>query len=105
MYVEPHARWYHQSAADFYNLYLIEPAPAPDFMSADPEWQPSLPRPSESSSGVATGRNGELSLRLRAVRAEATDQSSALPDCRASTSTRTLKATIVQLSWHNRVLA
>ena len=22
MYLEPHARWYHQSAADFYNLYL-----------------------------------------------------------------------------------
>ena len=35
MYVEPHARYYSQSAADFYNLYLNSTDSLPEFTSAD----------------------------------------------------------------------
>jgi hypothetical protein len=34
-YVKPHARYYRQSAADFYRRYLLESQPLPDFVSAD----------------------------------------------------------------------
>jgi hypothetical protein len=35
-YIEPHLRWYRQSAADFYRLYLGSTAALPAFVSADP---------------------------------------------------------------------
>ena len=31
----PHIRWYHQSAADFYRLFLVQGAPLPAYASAD----------------------------------------------------------------------
>ena len=34
--LEPHARWYRQSATDFYHLYLSQADPLPAFVSADP---------------------------------------------------------------------
>jgi uncharacterized protein DUF3570 len=33
--IEPHYRWYRQSAADFYHWYLVEGQPLPAFASAD----------------------------------------------------------------------
>jgi hypothetical protein len=50
--------------------------------------------------GVATGRNGELSLRLEQYEQRPTDQSSALPELQGLDLNPNLKATIVQLSWH-----
>ena len=100
MYLEPHARWYHQSAADFYNLYLSETAPAPNFMSADPRLAAFAAKTFGIKFGVATGRNGELSLRLEQYEQRPTDQSSALPELQGLDLNPNLKATIVQLSWH-----
>ena len=100
MYVEPHARWYHQSAADFYNLYLSETAPAPNFMSADPRLAAFAATTLGIKFGVTTGRNGELSLRLEQYEQRPTDQSSALPQLQGLDLNPNLKATIVQLSWH-----
>lgn len=34
-YLEPHVRWYHQTAADFYRRWLVDGAALPDFASAD----------------------------------------------------------------------
>jgi hypothetical protein len=34
-YLQPHVRWYHQSAADFYKRYLVEGEPLPAHVSAD----------------------------------------------------------------------
>jgi hypothetical protein len=34
-YVEPQFRYYHQTAANFFNYYLLAGAPLPDFASAD----------------------------------------------------------------------
>jgi hypothetical protein len=99
MYLEPHARWYHQSAADFYNLYLSETAPAPNFMSADPRLAAFAATTFGFKFGVATGRNGELSLRLEQYEQRPSDQSSALPELQGLDLNPNLKATIVQLSW------
>ena len=36
IYLEPHLRWYHQSQANFYRLYLGASQPEPAYMSSDP---------------------------------------------------------------------
>ena len=100
MYLEPHARWYHQSAADFYNLYLIETGPAPTYMSADPRLAAFAATTFGLKFGIATGRNGELSLRLEQYEQRPSDQSSSLAELQGLDLNPNLKATIVQLSWH-----
>jgi len=100
MYVEPHARWYHQSAADFYNLYLTGPSPAPNVMSADPRLAAFAATTFGIKFGVTTGRNSEVSLRLEQYEQMPSDQSSALAELQGLNLNPNLKATIVQLSWH-----
>lgn len=100
MYLEPHARWYHQSAADFYNLYLIETGPAPTYMSADPRLAAFAATTFGLKFGIATGRNGELSLRLEQYEQRPSDQSNSLAELQGLDLNPNLKATIVQLSWH-----
>ncbi len=34
-YLQPHVRWYHQTAADFYHRWLVDGAAAPAHASAD----------------------------------------------------------------------
>jgi hypothetical protein len=64
MYIEPHARYYSQTAADFYNLYLPAGSPLPQFMSADAR----LGRFSGATFGVKFGRQlaggSEFSVRI-----------------------------------------
>jgi hypothetical protein len=64
MYVEPHVRYYSQSAADFYNLYLNSTDAVPEFMSADAR----LGKFNAATLGVKFGMEldggGEFSLRL-----------------------------------------
>ncbi len=100
MYLEPHTRWYHQSAADFYNLYLSESGPAPVYMSADPRLAAFSATTFGVKFAIATGRNGELSLRLEQYQQKPSDQSSSLPQLQGLDLNPDLKATIVQLSWH-----
>ena len=100
MYLEPHARWYHQSAADFYNLYLSESGPAPAFMSADPRLGAFSATTFGVKFGITIGRNGELSLRLEQYQQKPSDQSSSLPELQGLDLNPNLKATIVQLSCH-----
>jgi hypothetical protein len=100
MYLEPHARWYHQSAADFYNLYLIETAAAPAYMSADPRLAAFAATTFGIKLGIATGRYGELSVRLEQYEQRPSDQSSSLTALQGLDLNPNLKATIVQLSWH-----
>jgi hypothetical protein len=100
MYLEPHARWYRQSAADFYNLYLIETAAAPTNMSADPRLAAFSATTFGFKFGIATARSGELSLRLEEYEQRPSDQSSSLAELQGLDLNPNLKATIVQLSWH-----
>jgi hypothetical protein len=100
MYLEPHARWYHQSAADFYTLYRSETSPAPTFLSADPRLAGFAATTFGLKFGVATSRHGVLSLRLEQYEQRPSDQSSSLTQLQGLDLNPNLKATIVQLSWH-----
>ena len=99
IYLEPHARWYHQTAADFYTLYLETTSPQPLFMSADPRLAGFVGTTVGIKFGVSVGRNGELSMRLEQYEQRPSDQSSALPALQGLDLNPNLKATIVQLGW------
>jgi hypothetical protein len=100
MYLEPHVRWYHQTAADFYDLYLNGTAALPTYMSADPRLAAFSATTFGVKFGFSVGRNGELALRLEQYQQRPSEQSSALPQLQGLNLNPDLKATIVQLSWH-----
>ena len=50
-YLEPLARWYHQSTANFYSLYLSGSGPLPVYASADPRLASFV----GTSSGLSSG--------------------------------------------------
>jgi hypothetical protein len=100
MYLEPHVRWYHQSAADFYALYLSALAAVPTYMSADPRLAALVGTTYGIKFGVTAGRAGELSLRLEQYEQKPHAQASALPELQGLDLNPTLKATIMQLGWH-----
>ncbi|HSY06565.1 MAG TPA: DUF3570 domain-containing protein [Steroidobacteraceae bacterium] len=99
MYLEPHARWYRQTAADFYELYLSAAGPLPTYMSADPRLAAFAATTFGLKFGVSVGRNGELSLRLEQYQQRPSEQSSPLPLLQGLDLNPDLKATIVQLGW------
>ena len=66
-------------------------------MSADPRLAAFAATTFGFKFGVATGHNGELSLRLEQYEQRATDQSSSLPELQGLDLNPNLKATIVQL--------
>lgn len=100
MYLEPLARWYRQSAADFYDLYLSAAGAAPGFMSADPRLAAFDATTLGLKFGVTVGHNGELNLRFEQYQQRPSVQSSALPGLQGLNLNPNLTANIVQLGWH-----
>jgi hypothetical protein len=99
MYLEPHVRWYHQTAADFYDLYVSDTSALPPYMSADPRLAAFVGTTYGLKFGMNLGRKGEVSLRLEEYEQRPSDQSSPLPQLQGLDLNPNLKATIVQLSW------
>lgn len=99
LYLEPHARWYRQSAADFYDLYLSATGLA-GFMSADPRLAAFDATTVGLKFGVAVGRDGELSLRFEQYQQRPRVQSGPLPELQGLDLNPNLTANIVQLGWH-----
>jgi hypothetical protein len=63
-YLEPHVRWYRQSAADFYHLFWDATKPLPQFASADPRLA-AFTAPTAGFKYAMTGPDGgEWSARL-----------------------------------------
>jgi hypothetical protein len=99
LYLEPHVRWYRQSAADFYTLYLSTAGPLPDFMSSDPRLASFVGTTFGLKFGVTLGRSGELTLRVEQYEQRPSNQSSPLPELQGLNLNPNLKAAIVQLGW------
>jgi hypothetical protein len=63
-YIEPHLRWYRQTAADFYHLYLGSTTALPAYVSADPRLA-AFTAPTVGFKYARTGPDdSELSVRL-----------------------------------------
>jgi Protein of unknown function (DUF3570) len=98
-YLEPHVRWYRQSAADFYQLYVNQAAPLPIDMSADPRLAAFDATTIGLKFGVKLRDNSDLSLRLEEYQQKPSDRSSALPQLRGLDLNPGIKAAIVQIGW------
>jgi hypothetical protein len=100
-YLEPHARWYRQSAAEFYRLYVDASQPAPNFLSADSR----LAAFSAVTVGVKLGYRledrSEVSIRLEAYQQNPRQTSSPLMDLVGLDLNPGLKTIMLQVSWHN----
>jgi len=99
VYLEPHLRWYRQSAADFYVLYLSAARALPGFMSSDPRLADFTGTTVGVKFGVTVGRFGELALRVEEYEQRPSNQSSSLPQLQGLNLDPNLKAAIVQLGW------
>lgn len=99
MYVEPEARWYRQSAADFYALYLDAANPLPLFMSSDRRLAAFDSTTFGLKFAVTLAHNGEVSLRIEQYEQRPSDKTSALPALQGLNLNPNLQATILQLGW------
>ena len=64
IYLEPHYRWYHQSAASFYNVYINAGAPVPTYISSDEQLGEYKSRTLGLKLGFLLQDQAELLLRL-----------------------------------------
>jgi hypothetical protein len=99
-YLEPHVRWYRQSAADFYTLYLPGASPPPSYMSSDFRLAAFTATTFGVKLGFKVGRSGELAVRVEEYEQRPSEQSSSLPQLQGLNLNPNLEATIIQLSWH-----
>jgi len=96
-YLEPHLRAYHQTAADFYRLYLVQGAPAVDYASADPRLGGFTGQTLGIKYGMTMGESGELSLRLERYVQRGTVTGSSLPGLQGLDLYPGMNALLVQL--------
>ena len=98
LFVEPHARWYHQSAADFYNLYLTRSA-TPKYTSADQR----LAEFDATTYGVKVGEKlagiGEVSVSLEAYNQTPKVHTSTLTQLQGLDLNPGLRAVMFQVGW------
>jgi hypothetical protein len=99
IYLEPHLRWYHQSAADFYRLYLNQADALPADMSADPRLAEFTGTTFGVKFGMKVSQIGELSLRLEEYQQRPTNTSSPLTQLQGLDLNPGIKAAIVQIGW------
>ena len=99
MYLEPHARWYRQDAANFYSLYLSDSTPLAAYASADPRLAAFVGTTFGLKFGVTVARYGEFSVRLEEYEQRPSKQSSNLAQLQGLNLNPNLRATIAQLSW------
>ena len=92
-------RWYRQSAADFYTLYLSATGPLPEFMSSDTRLSSFVGTTFGLKFGFTVGRSGELTLRVEEYEQRPSVQSSSLPELQGLNLNPNLKAAIAQLGW------
>jgi hypothetical protein len=64
IYLEPHYRWYHQSAASFYNVYVDSGVPVPTYLSSDAQLGEFKSRSAGLKLGFLLQDQAELTLRL-----------------------------------------
>ncbi len=99
LYLEPHARWYRQSAADFYRLYLNSADALPEYLSADPRLAAFSATTVGAKLGFQPAKNQEISLRIEQYRQRPAEHTSSLALLQGLDLNPGLRSTIVQFGW------
>lgn len=96
-YIEPQLRWYRQSAADFYRLFLT--AAPTGFMSADPRLAAFTAKTVGLKLGLPLANGQEVSVRLEGYQQDPKVRSSALAGLSGLDLNPRLRAVVLQLDW------
>ena len=99
LYIEPHLRYYQQTAADFYHLYVPNSAVLPTYMSADPRLGAFKARTIGFKVGIKLEGQDEVSVRVESYQQDAKVRSSTLAGLSGLDLNPSLQAFICQLNW------
>jgi hypothetical protein len=98
-YLEPHVRWYRQTAAEFYHLYLNEGEALPAYMSSDSRLAAFTATTLGLKLGIPYGPHSEINLRIEQYEQKPTERYSTLGNLQGLDLNPGLKATSVQAGW------
>ena len=101
-YVEPHVRYYKQTAADFYSLYLNAADALPQFMSADPRLASFKGTTFGVKLGLPLSDSSELSVRVEQYQQTAQDVPLAFGQLQGLDLNPGLKSLVVQFGFRFR---
>ncbi len=99
-YLQPHARLYLQSAADFYRHSVTDGSPLPDYASADYRLGEMTSTTIGLKYGKPTGHNQELSMRVELMQQNYSTVGTLVGDQQNQDMTPALQALILQLGYH-----
>jgi hypothetical protein len=99
MYFEPQARYYNQTAATFYSLFLNQNAGPADFMSADPRLGSFDAVTYGVKFGTILADKSELSVRIEQYRQSARDVPAAFGQLQGLDLNPGLKSFLLQVAW------
>ena len=99
LYIEPHLRYYDQTAADFYTLFISSAAALPLYMTADPRLAAFSAKTIGFKVGMKVDEDNEVSVRFEAYKQDAKVRSSTLAGLSGLDLNPSLQAFICQLNW------
>jgi hypothetical protein len=101
IYLEPHLRWYHQTAASFYHLYLDAADTLPEYMSADPRLAEFSAITVGAKLGFMLEDKAEINFRIEVYKQDPTQTSSSLPLLSGLDLNPSLRTVIFQVGWRH----
>jgi hypothetical protein len=101
IYLEPHLRWYHQTAASFYHLYLDAAAPLPTYISSDERLAEFTAKTFGVKLGFLLQDRAELTFRLEAYSQDPSQRSSPLAGLSGFDLNPSFRAITFQIGWRH----
>jgi hypothetical protein len=101
IYLEPHARWYHQTAASFYRLYADGTAALPTYISPDTRLAEFTAKTVGLKLGFLLQDRAEVTFRLEAYQQDPAVRSSALAALAGFDLNPAFKAIVFQVGWRH----
>lgn len=101
IYLEPHVRWYHQSAASFYRLYRNAADPLPAYASPDTRLAEFTAETIGLKVGFLLQDRAELTFRLESYRQNPSVHSSPLAGLAGFDLNPSLRAIVFQVGWRH----
>jgi len=101
IYLEPHLRWYHQSAASFYRLYADAAGPLPAYISPDTRLAEFTAQTLGVKCGFLLQDRNEVTLRLELYKQDPTVHTSSLAGLSGLDLNPSLRSFMFQIGWRH----